>query len=152
MKSVASDIGLLNQRPTRKTKCRKIQPRPWFDTDCERKRKTYFKAKNLARRRHNEHVAQQKQKAASKAYKKQLRLSFMKYQSTFMTKIRNMKSNDPKMFWKLINGSDKEKRDVVVDISCETFKQHFKGLGVTGQPYDSNCNDNKILILEQMMY
>ena len=48
----------------------------------------------------------EKRKLASKDYKKEINKQFKKYQSNLNHKLRNLKSKDPKMYWKIINGSN----------------------------------------------
>ena len=130
LKKTADEIGLYKRKKTKKQKKRQTDELPWFDRECEKKRKLFFKAKNYARRVKNLETKENK-KIASKCYKKQLRISFGKYQSNFTKKIRKLKSSDPKNFWKVINGSTQEKKRDNANISCKAFQEHFQKLGAT---------------------
>ena len=136
LKKTGDEIGLYKCKKVKKQKQRQTDELPWFDTECEKKRKLFFKAKNCNRRARNPE-AKEKQREASISYKKQLRMSFRKYQSNFIKKIRNLKSTDPKIFWKIINGSTQERKEVHANISCKTFQEHFQKLGITSKREES---------------
>ena len=56
-----------------------------------------------------------------------------------------MKSSDPRTFWKLLNGSGSEKQETYSKISCDTFMEHFKNLGLnTQEDEDTGNNSNNI--------
>ena len=126
MKSAASDIGLYDHK-SKSIQHRKTEACPWFDKECERKRKDFFRAKNRLKfskcKKTKEDIHEK-----SKVYKKQLRTSFHKYQSKFIKKLKSLKSKDPKVYWKIINGSTLEKQAESAKLSSEVFLAHFQGI------------------------
>ena len=52
--------------------------------------------------------------------------------------MRSLKSKDPKVFWKIVNGSTEEKREEYNKLSCDTFLEYFKSLR---KEEDINEND-----------
>ena len=147
IKNAASTAGLFKKNKQRKRKQRKNENFPWFDKDCETKRKVFLKAKNSFKRCKSAEAKEHKSKL-SKSYKRQLRLSFRKYQKSFIKKVKGLKSNDPKSFWKLLNGTYQEKQETHNVMTCKTFYDYFKDLGTvqkdeqTESPYNDNDNNN----------
>ena len=64
----------------------------------------------------------------SKKFKKFIKEKEQKYYKDLNKKIRNLKSTNPKEYWKLLN-KDIEGRQERTKISLETFFNHFKDLG-----------------------
>ena len=62
--------------------------KPWFDVNCNTKRKDFHICKNEASK--NEMLF------ASREYKKQLNISHNKYKRSFKTEIRKMQKKSPK--------------------------------------------------------
>ena len=117
---------------------------PWFDKSCEIKRKIFFHAKNN-KRRFTDPLAKETFRHSSKLYKKQIKASFKKFQSKVVKQIRAMKHEDPKSFWKLLNGSAKERQDTYTKVTCEAFFKHFKDLGKSNESFNvdnSNMNND----------
>ena len=124
----ADTIGLLNEKNGFKSKRnRKKKHEPWFNKDCETKRKEFFKAKHYHQRVRTG-LSQTARTNASKAYKKEINKQFSKYKENFVKKIRNLKHQDPKAFWKIVNGTKQEKKNITETISCEILHDHFKNL------------------------
>ena len=85
--------------------------------------KEYFITKNYFKNVKTD-AALHDMRTASKAYKKQLRLSYRKHWKNVNAEIKVLSKHDPKHFWKLLNGkkvnSGKEHPDL------ESFKNHFQ--------------------------
>ena len=145
MLNVGSDIGVCKNENIniKKNRKRKSDNLLWFDSDCEKKRKEFFKAKNMARKYKSDPGLLEKRSNASKNYKKQLHVSFKKYQSKFIKNIRKTKSSDPKTFWKIINGSKLDKNEAYTEIASQTFFKHFSSLGLSSDK--TGCNDSAAL-------
>ena len=112
----------------------------WWNSDCENKRKTF----NLARKNNMHDRSEQanlKRKQSSKEYKNAIKRANSKYHQELNSKIRSLQSNNPKDFWKLINGNY-DKTDTCNEISIDDFAEHFQNLntfGVTDETFDINC-------------
>jgi len=135
-RNAADEAGLMKKKNApnirKRRQDRKNDCQPWFDTECEKSRKLFMKAKNTAVKDKST-VAQERKVQSSKLYKKQLKISFKKYQLNLAKKIRSLRSNNPTNYWKLINGSKQEKNEMYNKITCEAFYEHFKNLGATEQ-------------------
>ena len=141
MKSSAKKIGFITgsvgKRKKKKKSVRQAQSCPWFDKECEEKRKLFFTAKNRYKLTKNAQNATSRSRA-SKEYKKVMNLKFRNYQADFIKKLRNLKNSDPRNYWKILNGTSSEKHETSSRISCEVFLEHFKG--ISGISDDENAN------------
>lgn len=101
--------------------------KPWFDRDCFIKRKEYFRARNMnwrfktAENRNN-------LIRCSKAYKKEINKKYNVYRKDFISKLRSLKTKDPKSYWSLLNKSTDAHKSTINKVSLETFYEHFKNL------------------------
>ena len=110
-----------NQLPRKHTK------RPWFNSECQRLRSQYRRAKNHIRRV-NDVESFQFLHDASKAYKKCLNKHFTDYKKDFIKKLRSLKKSDPKSYWSLLYKADGNNSGTIHKISLEVFAEHFKKL------------------------
>ena len=117
-----------------KSKCNK----PWFDKECQEKRSEYFKIKNRLKKINNEECRAQLKLEAQK-YKKVLKAKSKVYFKKLNCKIRNLKSNNSKEYWNLINRSSQSKK-IMLDLSLEVFSDHFKKLSTVDKE-DENEKD-----------
>ena len=106
-KTTSNRYAGLQPGVNKKRNKRKIQP--WFNEDCERKRKSYFKAKHNFRRI-NSQRNYDKMVLNNKNYKKQINKEFQMYQNNISNKLRSLRHSDPKANWKLLNKYSGEKR------------------------------------------
>ena len=113
----------------RKNKCytrrRKCKSKPWYTKVCEERRKEYFKAKRASDRNpSNDNTGNTKR--ACKEYKKVLKSEYKKYFKELNIKLKNLKSKDPKQFWKLLKTESKTVDKNMPNI--DAFKEHFETL------------------------
>ena len=87
MKSTASDLGLYN-RKNKKMRNRKTEACPWFDFQCEKKRKCFFRAKNKLKLNKNSRNMKEDLREKSKAYKKTTPPILSKISRKFYQKIK----------------------------------------------------------------
>ena len=116
---VSSDKNVLNSK---RNNCKK-----YFNSECYIKRKAYRKAKKYHYRvrtvdNHNDLVCK------SKEYKNVLKKQFNEYQKSFVSKLRGLRTSDPKSYWSLLNrGCDKGKI-TQQKVAMNVFFDHFKNL------------------------
>ena len=86
----------------------------------------------------------------SKAYKKEINKQYNAYRNDFISKLRGMKTKDPKSYWSLINKSADKQKSVVNKVALEeTFYDHFKNLNNENNDNDAfnfdihNINSNE---------
>ena len=73
----------------------------WFNKECFIKRKEYLKARNTSWR-----VKSAENRTnlirCSKAYRKEINKQYNAYRNDFISKLRNLKTKDPKSYWSLL--------------------------------------------------
>ena len=79
-------------------------------------------------------------KIASKSYKKDIDKAFTDYHKKMITKIRNLKSSDPKSYWQIIS-NDTKSHAKINNISLEVFAEYFAALN----KQDNEENDSEIV-------
>ena len=85
--------------PRSKKPIRTHTDQPWYKENCEKSRKIYFNFRNKYRKlRSSRNLSLLK--IASKSYKKDIDKAFTDYHKKMITKISNLKSSDPKSYWK----------------------------------------------------
>ncbi|CAG2251763.1 unnamed protein product [Mytilus edulis] len=115
-----------NKNPIKKNHGAKNRNKPWFNKSCKLKRKQFHSAKykyNKQKSINNKNSL----KRASKEYKKEINKCFQNYQLKTEKELRNISTNNPKEFWKVLNKfSPKQKKES--PISLEVMYAHFKKL------------------------
>ena len=99
-----------NYRPTMKGKSidKKANGKPWFNQACKERRKQFFQAKAVYCKDKTD-VNRNAKHIASRNYKKEINKQHKLYFKDFVNKLRNMKSKNPKDYWKIINESKGDK-------------------------------------------
>ena len=94
-------------------------------SDCESTRRTMLRYKNKYRKLKNvENLNLLKN--SCKIYKRNINKAYRDYENELIRKIRKLQSENPREYWKLIQG--KRGPNSVPNISLETFKKHFENL------------------------
>ena len=121
-----------NQSTNRSKKYNSNVHKPWFDDECRKSRISYMKMKNkLKKRKSVEDI--EKHKVESRRYKKLMKSKSKLYHKELIKKIRSLKNSSPKEYWNIINKST-ESKQIISNISTQTFMEHFKKLGIAHQP------------------
>ena len=87
----------------------------WFNKDCRTARKKF----HLAKRINNRHKTVENKSnvvLASKEYKKVMDNCVQRYRNDLSQKLKNLRSTNPKDYWKILNASSKDKK-CAVDIN-----------------------------------
>ena len=93
----------------------------WFDSECKVKRKEYHNCKSKHRKSRN-NVDLKNLRHASRNYKKTVKLAIHKYEQMFNKKLRNLRTSNPKVFWKLLCSGDK--KETTSKISLEALSDY----------------------------
>jgi hypothetical protein len=126
----------ISQKPFSQRK--KVYHKPWFDEECRTQKKNYLSWKRKAKHNKSPEVIQQLQ-VLSKQYKKFIRNASRRYYKTVQESLREIKTSDPKEYWRLINNvSGAQNADIAVSI--ETLYQHFSEMNA--MPSDSIAVNN----------
>ena len=96
----------------------------WFNTECFKARKEYRKAKRLYKH-YGSNVFKERLKFSERFYKKTLDENIRKYNNDLRNKLKNMRTKNPKDFWKIFNKGRKRDHS---DISIESLFTFFKDL------------------------
>ncbi|MES9879996.1 MAG: reverse transcriptase family protein, partial [Sedimenticola sp.] len=111
----------------------------WYGHECNNTRTEYLHSKNVFKSNPSE-TNKQRLKTTSKKYKKTLNKHISKHKQKAQTKIRELHSNKPKEFWKILNNIDKKKTDD--KISLDTLYEYFKEMNANDNPPDNEQNFN----------
>ena len=88
-------------------------------------------------------MLKRERRRTAKEYKKTVKKCKRNFDSNFANEIRNLKSNDPRQFWSLINKSSDSKNNMnEKQPSCEEFLNMFKMFGNDQAHADNNPDDN----------
>ena len=80
--------------------------KPWFDNNCKRKRKEYFRLRKILKK---SSINDDRLRLEAKRYKNFIRNTSRTFFKKFHSDIRNLKSKDPKKYWNLMsNKSNKQ--------------------------------------------
>lgn len=99
--------------------------KPWFGLQCEKSRKRY----QAARKNHSVQKSESSKRImmnASKRYKSIIKQYYTKHIIGLQNKIRKLRTEKPKEYWKLINSIDKKNNNI--PISMENMYNYFKTL------------------------
>ncbi len=115
--------------PKKLAKTRNVQKTsnnaPWFNRACRLKKQEYLKAKKM----HKAHVSQcsrESVRSKSREYKKEIYKAQRAYRKKCNRELVSMKSNNPKLFWEILNCPNRNNESCPV--SLEIFHEHFKRL------------------------
>ena len=104
---------------------RNLRHKPWYNTDCEDALHTMMQCKNKYRKltiSENLNLIRN----SCKQYKAATNKAFKKYKKHTITKLRKLHTENPKEYWKIIQGKQNSK--VIEQIFIETFQEHFTKL------------------------
>ena len=93
--------SISNHRPKHNNDCQQKSSNKWFNNECVKSRRNYRKAKRHFYKLKNDN----NKKALSdalKAYKKTIKIQQKNYNKFFCKKLREIKSKDPRTFWKIL--------------------------------------------------
>ena len=145
--SSAKEQNMLKRKRKRRILPTKSRPNPWYLTDCKHKRLIFVKARNKHIRAKDNVVLKQERKKAAKNYRKTVKKCKKEFDLDLANKLRNLKSNDPREFWNIINKHNNKNNDVNQP-TCNEFLNMFKmfGEGVTNDDNEYETDvENPIL-------
>ena len=112
----------------KKCKPQSVHGKRYFNSDCYVKRKNYRRSKKYYYRVRSS-INYDDLVCKSREYKKTLiKDQFNEFQKAFVSKLRGLRTTDPKSYWSLLNkGCDKGK-NVSQKVARDVFYNHFKDL------------------------
>lgn len=99
--------------------------RPWFGLQCHKAQRRYYLAKRNNFIQKSE-TSKRRLISSCKKYKVTVRKYHTIYMKNLQTKIRQMRTEKPKQYWKLINSIEKNRDEIPVTIDC--FYNYYKEL------------------------
>ena len=107
--------------------------RNWFNGDCKVARKEYHKSKSTYRRSgQNEDLRNLRR--SSKSYKKAVKNAIHKYEHSLNKKLRSLRSNNPKEYWKILCSGDK--KESIEQIKLDALSDYFRTLNIHQNNYE----------------
>ena len=103
----------------------KTKSKCWFGYQCENARPKYHKTCKTTKKQPSD-TNRTNLKTASKTYTNTMNFYINKHNKSTQDKLRNLKSKNPKDFWKIMNSLDKAKGNERINI--ETLYNYFKTL------------------------
>ena len=122
---------------TRTSKTDNKTHKKWFDKDCEHARNMYHYTRRLYNKHKNTYF-KDLLKSVSKNYKSRITQSVKTLKSQRVEKLRNLKSTNPKEFWKIINSVDKK---ITHTAPLDELHNFFKTLNTCSNENDQICHD-----------
>lgn len=95
--------------------------KPWFGKDCDTARKDFHTAKNRFNNLRT-NTNKQNMKLKGNSFKRITRMHYRRYINKNANKIKNIKSSDPKIFWRIISSKEKSAPKVSIDAFYEFMK------------------------------
>ena len=117
--------------------------KPWFNSECFRTRNLYHKCRKMYNR-YKTNYYKNIFKFVSKKYKTTLSKTHKTYKANKIKDIRNLKINDPRKYWKLINSQSKNNSNNLA--SLDDLYNFFKTSNTqTSDSHDKDFNDSNLL-------
>ena len=113
---------------------RKQTSKTWFGPECNNARKNYNKRRKQFLSNKTD-ANKDIMKQAGKDYKRIMNKHLKNHEKQFHLKLRNLKGNDPKSFWRTINSTNNQNTNNI-DIDLQTMADHFKDLNTINQEED----------------
>lgn len=127
--SEANMVTVARKRQRKRTT--KSASKPWFDSECEKRRDQYMSTKNrLKRRRVFPCIGNSKSPQPAKEtrnYNSFIRKKSNQYYKRFHRKIRGAKQPDPKKYWRLISSANHQPSQKQVP-TLSQLEDHFAAL------------------------
>jgi exonuclease III len=141
LKTVLLDAAKMSLSYKKKT--RKKEYKHGYSKSCKDAKAEYYKSKNVYRKTPNK-CNLDNLRAKSKVYKKAVKKHKDESHKQFISHLKNLKGNDPKMYWNIINA--KKKGDVKA--SVQSLYDHFKELSDKVDDIENDINESQNLNLD----
>ena len=129
----AKQVGLCKKIPTKKGRPRKSPNQAWFNSECENKRKNFFKAKNELRKAKTEAKkgeCKEKMDHEGSEYKKFCSMHQKAFTKYLHKNLRELHRHHPKEYWDVFHKCDGTQKSEP-KVSMSEFEKHFKNLNQT---------------------
>ena len=134
MKSAETTFGLTSNKAHRHSK------KQWFDLKCLKAKKEFRKSKRLCKK-YGSNIFKERLRVSELSYKKTMDNAIVRFNTDFRNKMKNMRTKNPKEFWKLFHGN--RQRDIS-KIPLQTLVDFFKDLNTNKDHSDDFVITNEI--------
>ncbi|CAG2188947.1 unnamed protein product [Mytilus edulis] len=139
LKSAETTFGLTSNKAHRHSK------KQWFDLKCLKAKKEFRKSKRLCKK-YGSNIFKERLRVSELSYKKTMDNAIVRFNTDFRNKMKNMRTKNPKEFWKLFHGN--RQRDIS-KIPLQTLVDFFKDLNTNKDHSDDFVITNEINSDEQ---
>ena len=136
MEKCRASFGIVVQQTPSKQSNKNKTPR-WYGKKCKTARIKFHKSKyryKLRKTEENKHSLN----ISSKAYKKTLTEAQSAYKNSKIKELRNIKTSNPRKYWKFLNENKKPKTNLSVDMAYE----YFSNINLSADINDTDTNFN----------
>ena len=145
----------MNKKPSEKRKTQAVRrPKtcPWEDRESNNARISYRRACRNYRVRKSD-VNSAVKNRTYRFYKKIINKKYNCYVANTRKRIRSLKTKDPKRFWKIVNGSSKERKEELSLISKDVLAEHFEKISNIDDDelFESVLDENQIYMVNQQL-
>ncbi|CAG2246849.1 unnamed protein product [Mytilus edulis] len=134
LKSAETTFGLTSNKAHRHSKMQ------WFDLKCLKAKKEFRKSKRLCKK-YGSNIFKERLRVSELSYKKTMDNAIVRFNTDFRNKMKNMRTKNPKEFWKLFHGN--RQRDIS-KIPLQTLVDFFKDLNTNKDHSDDFVITNEI--------
>lgn len=117
----------------------------WFGAQCQSARRKYHLAQKINQNNPSP-INKQNLKDASRSYKRTMNYHLNKFNNSIQEKLRKLKSNSPKEYWKVINSLERKNEDD--KISIDILYNFFKDINENEHNNEQQANDINIDITD----
>ena len=143
--ALVSKASKLVKQPKKKMELKPVY-KMWFDRECMERKRNYFRFKNQLRRNGCKNQSYRE----ARKFKQFLTKKRKVYHATLNQKLKILRSNNSREYWKILNSCTQGKK-LVSQVSNDTFFEHFKSLAAEGVDFVANMADtsSKLNALEE---
>lgn len=124
----ATEIGIMKNVNSKKSQKRKGNSKPWYNAECETKRRMYLNARNKYAYSKLENDRTE-MKRLNKQYKLCLKQAYRKYHIELNDQLRHLHTSDSKKYWAILKETlPRTDKDTNIPIDEKTLFTHFKNL------------------------
>ena len=149
----AKKVGLCKKISSKNSRPRKSPNQSWFNSECEKRRKKFFEAKNDLRKAKmqekkdncGENVrksveCEEKMDQEGKEYKKYISMHQKEFTKELHKNLRELHRHHPKEYWNILKKCDGTKKSEP-KVSMSEFENHFKNLNQTDNTNNTQTHD-----------
>ena len=134
--ALVSKASKLVKKPSKKIESKPVY-KMWFDRDCVERKQKYFRFKNQLRRT----GCKSQSYSEARKFKQFLTKKRKEYHATLNHKLKILRSNNPREYWKILNSCTQGKK-LDLQVSNDKFVEHFKSLAAEGLDITANVTDS----------